>query len=225
MKTFSCIAFAGALLSAGAVATPSMAADPVYWDQPSPTFTWSGFYAGVHAGAGSSQVRWTYVPGGGTAHHGGSGAFGGIQAGYNFQEGFWVFGAEGDIAYAGINGSTACPDAAWTCQSRINWLGSARLRAGVAFDRVLLYGTGGVGFGNVRIQTNNPASGTFGQSRTQVGWTLGAGAEFAVTDAWSVKAEYVYYDLGRTTYTVDNALNVSARTHVHTGKIGLNFRW
>lgn len=155
----------------------------------------------------------------------GSGAFGGIQAGYNFQEGFWVFGAEGDIAYAGINGSTACPDAAWTCQSRINWLGSARLRAGVAFDRVLLYGTGGVGFGNVRIQTNNPASGTFGQSRTQVGWTLGAGAEFAVTDAWSVKAEYVYYDLGRATYTVDNALNVSARTHVHTGKIGLNFRW
>lgn len=219
--------FAAALAGATMAASPSLAADPTYWDQPSPAFNWSGFYVGAHLGAGSSNIRWAYDPGPGTAHHNGSGAFGGIQAGYNMQYDSLVFGAEGDISYAGINGNTPCPNPNFECQSRINWLGSARLRAGFAFDQVMIYGTGGVGFGNVRIQTVDlvGALGTNGQTRTRAGWALGAGAEFAFADGWSLKGEYMYYDLGRANYTVDGGANVSARTHVHTGKIGVNFRW
>lgn len=113
-----------------------------------------------------------------------------------------VFGAEADISYAGINGSTPCPNPDFACQSRINWLGSARLRAGFAFDQVMIYGTGGLGFGNVRMQTVDlvGALGTSGETRTRAGWTLGAGAEFAFADGWSLKGSmFITISAGQTT--------------------------
>jgi opacity protein-like surface antigen len=61
--------FAAALAGATMAASPSLAADPTYWDQPSPTFDWSGFYVGAHVGAGSSRIGWVFVPGGTTANH------------------------------------------------------------------------------------------------------------------------------------------------------------
>lgn len=227
MLKYRMAVLATALAGVAMTATPSSAADPSYWDQPSPTFDWSGFYVGAHVGAGGSRVGWEFIPGGTTANHNGSGAFGGIQAGYNMQYDSLVFGAEADISYAGINGSTPCPNPDFACQSRINWLGSARLRAGFAFDQVMIYGTGGLGFGNVRMQTVDlvGALGTSGETRTRAGWTLGAGAEFAFADGWSLKGEYVYYDLGRANYTVFPGLEARARTQIHTGKIGVNFRW
>ncbi len=167
------------------------------------------------------------------ASHSGSGAFGGVQAGYNVQNGAWVFGGEADLSYADIEGDTACPGPAFSCNSDISWLGSVRGRAGYAFDNLLLYGTAGLGFGSVRIETVETAGGAVppsgtpvnGERKTRVGWTVGAGAEMAFSDAWSVKGEYLYYDFGRSTYVVDNGLEVSARTRAHTFKVGVNFHW
>ena len=71
---------------------------------------------------------------------------------------------------------------------------------------MLFYGTGGLAVGqsnysaNIRrtailLNFNVPASAT----ETKIGWTIGAGAEYALPNNWSVKAEYLYYDLGSVT--------------------------
>jgi len=223
---------ASAAAAALMIATPASAADQ-FVDTTAPmVFDWTGFYVGLHGGGAGSRIGWQYVAGG-NASHSGSGAFGGVQAGYNVQNGAWVFGGEADLSYADIDGDTPCPNPVFSCNSDIGWLGSVRGRAGYAFDNLLLYGTAGLGFGSVRIETVDTAGGAIppsgtpvnGERKTRVGWTAGAGAEMAFSDAWSVKGEYLYYDLGRSTYVVDNLNEVSARTRVHTFKVGVNFRW
>lgn len=202
-------------------AVPGMASD--YKGMSSPS--WSGPYIGVHAGGASSSIDWTYSVAGTTADHDGDGAFGGLQAGYNFRSGGLVWGVEADISAAGISGSTPCPNPSFSCDSDIRWLGSVRLRAGFTTGNVLIYGTGGFGFGRVEISTTHPVVGTNGSERNETGWTAGGGAEFLVDRNWSIKGEYLYYDLGAGTYTVDNNLKVRADTTIHTGKIGFNYRF
>lgn len=221
--------FLGATVAA-ALMSPAMAADPAVMDPiidlpVASLYDWTGFYIGGHVGGGRSHVDWTYVAGGNTADHRGSGAFGGIQAGFNLQTGNWVFGVEGDVSGAGIDGGTSCPNPAFSCDSDISMLGSIRARAGYAFDRVLIYGTGGFGFGRVEISTTSAALGTNGTTRTETGWTVGGGVEYAFGNRWSLKGEYMYYDLGSSNYTVDNGLVVNADTRLHTGKIGINYKF
>ena len=111
-----------------------------------------------------------------------------------------------------------------TANSRNNnsnqYLGTVRMRAGYAWDRFLVYATGGLAFGEIGRNTNsgafavtqagfvNPFTGTLvgattttplalgSGSSTRTGWTLGAGAEYAIWNNFSVKAEYLYYNLG-----------------------------
>lgn len=219
---------AGAVIVSGAMlAAPSLAAD-----QPFATpFDWSGFYAGVHVGVGANNTSWQFLlPGGGAVapiYPHGSGAFGGVQFGYNAQYGNWVFGGESDLSLAGIRGQAPCPgNPAFSCQTGVNWLGSARLRAGYAFDNVLIYGTGGLGVGGVVREVVNPAGVTTSSvGQTKVGWTAGAGAEVAVSRAWSIKAEYLYYDLGQKLFIGPPPNPASIHTTLHTGRVGINFRW
>lgn len=137
-----------------------------------------------------------------------------------------MIGGEGDIALADIKGEAACPLAPFNCETAVEWFGSARLRVGHAFDRTLIYGTSGVGFGSVHREFVHP---TFGPgvsgSKTQVGWTAGAGVEFAMNNTWSVKGEYLYYDFGTETYADTPAQSSDIHTRLHTAKIGVNFRW
>ncbi|MER8928118.1 outer membrane protein [Mesorhizobium sp. M0859] len=215
-KVFLSAAFLAAAL------TPAIAADVVELPVAS-TYNWTGLYLGAHVGGGSSKVDWEYTVGG-TADHDGSGALGGVQAGYNFQSGNIVYGIEADISAAHIDGGTACPNPTFSCDSDVKMLGSLRGRIGYAMDRLLIYGTGGLGFGRVEISTSGPI-GTNGTSKTRAGWTLGAGLEYAFTDHWSLKGEYKYFDLGKGDYTVDTGLNVEAKVRIHTGVIGLNYKF
>jgi outer membrane immunogenic protein len=221
----------GIVIAALAVGPAAQAADSLS-DPGLSAYDWTGAYAGIHGGGGRSRVSWTYVPSGSDASHNGSGAFGGVQLGYNWQTGGFVFGGEADIAYGNINGSTPCPNPAFSCRSDVNWLGSVRGRVGYAFSNVLIYGTGGLGLGGVRIETvlpggSVPPSGgpANGERRTLAGWTAGAGAEVAFSSNWSVKAEYLYYGFGRRSFSVDNNLETSIRPDFHTFKIGVNYRW
>ena len=145
-----------------------------------------------------------------------TGFIGGAQIGYNYQIGQFVIGAEADFMGSTANQSSsasiAIPNflqngtAVETSNSKIqqSWLGTVRLRAGYAADRVLLYVTGGFAYGNVdytlttsEVQGNGDTLYFAGQkSQTKAGYTFGAGVEYALTNNWIIRGEYLYYNLG-----------------------------
>jgi outer membrane immunogenic protein len=100
-----------------------------------------------------------------------------------------------------------------------------RGRAGWAIDRVLLYGTGGAAFAPVQAGFNG---GPF-QSTTQVGWTAGAGLEFAFAPNWTAKAEYLYADLGSFTCTTNcvggGAAPLTVKFTDNIVRAGINFKF
>ena len=216
--------FASAVLFA-AMVSPAVAADMSMPYETPVSSDWSGFYIGGHIGGGKSIIDWTYDIGGTTADHEGDGIIGGAQVGYNFQSGAWVFGAEADISASGIEGDTACPNPAFTCSSEAQWLATVRGRVGYSFDNLLVYGTGGLGIGRFEMSTDNGAGVSGSTDKTDTGWVAGAGVEYAFSPRWSVKAEYMYYDFGSSTYEVDGGLDVNVDQRFHTGKIGVNFKF
>lgn len=177
-----------------------------------PVFAWSGPYAGLNAGYAWGDSK---LSSGRTGSADVDGWLAGAQLGYNHQIGSMVVGVEGDVNWADVNGSVVCA-VGQTCSSKVNWLGSARARAGFAANNILFYGTGGFGFGGLKLQDTTGAS----NSDTRIGWAAGAGVEFAVDRNWSVKAEYLHYDLGKETFGA-----ASAKTTVDAAKLGVNYRF
>lgn len=181
-----------ALPAAAADLAPERRAYP-----PVPLFTWTGFYAGLNAGyafGNADTILPTNIPALSSSY---DGFVGGAQIGYNWQVGAAVLGFEADMQYADIKGTDIITAVAATATNTLEWFGTARGRVGYAFDRVLPYVTGGFAFGRneydfTLIPSGNPAKGTI----THTGWTVGGGVEFAIRDAWSVKAEYLHVDLG-----------------------------
>jgi len=187
---------------------------PPYIDQ---TFNWTGFYVGVNGGGGWGH-SFSDLSGGMST----SGGVVGGTVGYNMQYRNWVFGFEGDIDWSDVSGSTSaagCPG----CSVQNNWLSTARGRVGYAFGRWLPYITGGLAVGDV--QANAP--GFSGQTNTQVGWAAGAGVEYALSNNWSAKLEYLHVDLGRFDCNVNCGAagtdNVSFRDNLVRG--GFNYRF
>ena len=112
----------------------------------------------------------------------GGGFVGGAQAGYNYQFGMFVAGAETDLQYAAVGNKGASYGTIYYPGESDGFFGTIRARAGVAFDRALVYGTGGFAYGggsnpvNASIYTGT-LPGTF-----RTGWTAGGGVEYAVTE-------------------------------------------
>jgi len=127
-----------------------------------------------------------------------SGFVGGAQAGYNFQtrSSPWVFGIEGDIQATGAS-DTFAP---WKFSNP--WFGTVRGRAGWAFNNILVYGTAGLAFGELRGET-------FGlsETHTNAGWTAGLGAEFGFAPSWSTKVEFLFVDLNDNNFTITGVQN------------------
>jgi outer membrane immunogenic protein len=141
------------------------------------------------------------------------GAIGGAQVGYNAQISRLVLGVEADIQASGQNGTsrsngtiTSSPTdpATVTDNRKLNWFATVRERIGLTFGNLLVYGTGGVAYGEVAIkgnvqpgsvfQTNAPI--VWNHSADKVGWVAGAGVENQITPHWSWKVEYLFMDLG-----------------------------
>ena len=184
-----------------------------------PVFTWSGVYIGANGGYSFGTTQ----PPGGT-NFSTNGIVAGGTIGANVQTGALVFGAEGDFDWDNIKGSpavTACPTGATSCQVSSNWLGTARGRIGVAFDRLLVYGTGGAAFENLKFAAP-PLATTV--TSTPFGWTGGGGVEFAFTPNWSVKAEYLYVKFSNVNVT---AGGVSGTFNLIENIVrgGVNFRF
>jgi outer membrane immunogenic protein len=177
---------------------------------------WTGFYVGLNAGYGFGKSDWD-VP---ALSNSPDGFLGGVTLGYNFQTGLWLWGLEGDVDYSDMKGSSDCFGG--SCESKASWLATARGRIGYAgWNNWLPYITGGAAFGDVK------ASSPFGDaSKTMIGWTAGAGLEYAMWSNWSVKAEYLYVDLG----SFDCGIACGATTDDVTFKAnvvraGINYRF
>jgi outer membrane immunogenic protein len=156
-----------------------------------PVFTWTGFYVGIQGG-----YVWTDLdvdPGGFGFDDLNGGLFGGY-VGYNFEAAPFVFGVEGD--FNGVwNDDTfffAGP-APFTLEVGTDWLASIRARAGYAFDRALIFATGGVAFTQASADVTFIGFPTVSGDDTLTGWTVGAGLEYAFTDNWLGRFEYRYY--------------------------------
>jgi outer membrane immunogenic protein len=125
-----------------------------------------------------------------------------------------------------------------TANEKLDWFGTVRGRVGVTFDRALLYATGGLAYGHATLSTaltrttgcagNNCQNGS--TADTKFGWTVGGGLEWAFANNWSVKGEYLYYDLGSLSHTmVDPAFpavfNASASLRGSVARAGLNYKF
>jgi outer membrane immunogenic protein len=176
-----------------------------------PSYTWTGLYAGANAGFGWGNTTATDLagPDGLCWNQCGykwgaqlSGGNGGGQVGYNWQFGHLVTGVEADVGYLGLTGSQA---AAISTDTIINTRGgvyaTARGRLGFTVDQVLVYGTGGWMGANLDSSVNDNIGATVNTGSTgfRSGWTAGVGAEWAFAPKWSLKGEYLHYDLGSTT--------------------------
>jgi outer membrane immunogenic protein len=183
-----------------------------------------------------------------------SGALVGGQIGCNYQLASpLVIGAEVAGAWTGIKGSSnvafATPGTivAATANSKTEWLASFTGRAGFDWNRALLYGKGGVAFAGDTYGLNgqstctvicigpNPAPLLFSGRETRIGWTVGAGVEWAFMDHWSAKVEYNYYDFGTDKVAFYNSAggallpfaglpaNITDRIHTVVGAINYRF--
>jgi outer membrane immunogenic protein len=175
---------------------------------PPPVFSWAGFYAGVNAGFTFGDTTTTdtvatnglcWVRCGAQWGNTLSGFTGGAQAGYNWQFGNLVVGVESDIGFLGASGTAAYPLLTTTTANTNGGIfSSARGRLGVNIDHVLLYGTGGWFGANLDSSVHQNVGVVINTSSTgfQSGWTAGGGLEFAFAPQWSLKGEYLHYDVG-----------------------------
>lgn len=233
MNTFSKL-FAGVSLAVLSVASAT-AADlpsrraPAPYIAPPPVFTWSGIYVGINAGAAFSNNNNNnnnFAFGFNNNSSNRVGFIGGGQVGYNWQTGPVVFGLEVDEQY---RSSLSNNNGGFGGNNNVgSFLGTVRGRLGYAVvPTFMLYATGGLAYGH----TDNTANNFFLFNNTTnrrfgVGYTVGGGAEYMFAPNWSVKAEYLFTDLGRNNN--NNAFffnNNSTRFQFHTARVGVNYHF
>jgi outer membrane immunogenic protein len=270
LKASFALSFATSLLIAGsalAADLPTRKSAPSF-DAPAP-FSWTGFYVGVNAGASFSANRFATDPTGpniiasaanaaavnGTGNSNSTNFTGGGQIGYNQQFSNLVVGIEGDVEYIGgrhtrdtgnvVVGGVTIRDVDTTGS---DWMATARARLGWAFDRTLIYATGGAAFADMQFSRSQRwsflgdgcavvaglGSCHNGSSTNNVGWTAGGGAQYALTNNWILRAEYLYADFGKVKFTTVNSglapgliqsINHSDRNSVQLARIGVDYKF
>jgi len=204
-------------------------------DGPGPdlyAYNWTGPYIGGFVGRVWGVEDWRFVGPGTRVLPDFGGYFVGGQAGYNVQLGKIVVGIEGDYGWSNANGGKQCPGFFFTCQAQLDDLGSVTMRLGYSYGRALFYAKGGWAGGEVTATgTLNtvPALPVSVETKWQSGWTLGGGMEFALTDRWSAKAEYMHYDLGKERFVITTGGVLSEAVDIDTRgdtvRIGVNYHF
>lgn len=198
-------------------------------------FNWTGLYVGVQGGGGWSNVEYDLIQNQRSFDHNGSGGLIGAYVGYNQQIGSLVvlgIEAEGSFANIGRDGIDCTIAQAALCSSNVNSLGSIRGRLGVLpADRLMIYGTAGWGFAGAEVDRVFQPAGipfTSGVDETRSGWTVGFGAELALSNNWIARLQFDHYDFGHETYAVPALSNVSDTTvdlDVNTLRVGLSYKF
>jgi outer membrane immunogenic protein len=206
-----------ASVALGVGATSVLAADLPTKKGPPPApvaapFSWTGFNVGLQGGYGwgveNDDLSLTPINVQ-ADHFTTNGPFGGAHIGYDQQLGSLVIGALAELDGFGLRGSTSVTTnyGGQTCNYegctvtlafRNTWQAFLLARAGVAFDRWLVYVTGGLALGDDRESATiipvygTPWSGS--QTQTLAGGAIGLGAEFAFDARWRFGAEWRYVD-------------------------------
>jgi outer membrane immunogenic protein len=221
-------------------------------------WTWTGFYVGGHIGWAGSDADFATQPTGGwlafpasipfvvaatTRGLSADGFTGGGQLGVNYQINQFVFGIEGDFSFyeadaAFAGGPVPTTSIVSTFQDfEQKWFATIRGRLGVAFDRWLVYATGGVAFtdwrASIQMVDVTGSTAVFNGDGTRAGWVIGGGVELALSRNWSVKAEYLYADFGEISgtsffpppivpgFTHDHSVDLVTQTV----RLGVNYRF
>lgn len=231
--------------AASAADLPNSKEPPLAPPVPPPVFSWTGFYAGVNGGFGIDHASFPYaitIPAGYVQGRSGltenGPAFGG-QVGYNYQfsggsflDNF-VIGVEAGADWSNIDGNvtTSTPVGPATFGTRIQNFGYVAGRVGYGFGRLLLYIEGGTPFATTEsYYTVGEFSGSKSVFRVPIGSIYcGAGTEYAVTNNWSVKAEYSYNYVraGWDNFSPipDSSIGFMSRVSFHVARIGVNYHF
>jgi outer membrane immunogenic protein len=192
------------LAMSGLAAAADLPAAPYYTaPEPLTAYSWAGPYLGATLG-----YEWGTVSDSPTRP---SGIAGGVEAGYNWQRGAFVFGGEADIQLSGAD-DTLSP-----FEFSNPWFGTVRGRAGASLSNVLVYGTAGLAYGELRADSFNLT-----ESHVNVGWTAGLGVEVGLTPRWSAKAEWLYLDLSGRSFSLTGTSNGLAADLL---RLGVNYRF
>ena len=234
---------AAALLSGAntvsAADLPARAPPPVF--VPAPVFTWTGFYVGINASGvvdGDFSAKLLPPLPGVVARASAAGYVAGGTVGANYQftpgSGF-VVGVEGDIGYGDIHNrlSIGLPGVGFASAAVVtdSYYATARGRIGYAFDRLLVFGTGGYAATEIGVRASLGAFGfgvANGRSTPIDGWTVGGGLEYAITNNISVKGEYAYSEFRKNIpLAVIGAVPIRFRAGLDTSqiKVGINYKF
>ena len=226
------------LLASVAITTFSSGADASQEIPLAATYDWSGAYAGAYvAGIIGNAGHTISVPGASIARSSDdSGVLGGIQLGYDWQFNKLVVGVVADIGTTDFN--VFVPAAAFGggiggLGTELDYVGTARARVGYAFGRLLTYAHGGLAYAGAESRIVTPIAPLAPQTtfnKTKVGYTAGAGMEYAITDGITVQGQYAFTDLGNDTYyAIPVALGgpgtVADDVDFHTINFAINFRF
>ncbi|QOF71834.1 porin family protein [Aminobacter sp. SR38] len=200
---------------------------------------WSGVYVGAQIGYGWGDSKlsasnpndtWEIDPGGANA---------GIYAGYNHQmSSGLVVGVETEINANGVKGDGrylyrdepwGSADN-WPAEVDLKWSGSTRLRFGYAMDRWMPFVTGGVAYAGYDVKTYDFGSIWDEGDGMLVGWTIGAGAEYAVTDNIRIRGAYLFTDYGSDSFDSHRPSGDFYDTYeidlkTHAASLGVSFNW
>jgi outer membrane immunogenic protein len=178
-----------------------------------PPCDWQGFYVGANIGGQWGKSATTDLDGYNTilndrSRYEESGFVGGGQAGYNFQWKWLVLGVEGDLGFMDLDGKGIQPASArffhsdTIASTSSDFYATFRDRIGVTFNHWLFYATGGgiaVNYDTTVLDTNTtpPGGATINAHKQEIdwGWTVGGGIEYMINCHWSIKGEYLYYQL------------------------------
>lgn len=232
MKTILTAAVFAAFLTTGAVAndigvislSPSVGSEP--------ESDWTGFYAGIFAGAERSEYVSSLKPSSLPAYvvvGDKIGGIAGVQLGYDYQIDSVVLGAVADIALSNFATGLSDPALGLNYSSKLDYLGTVRARAGfLPTDKLLIYVHGGLAYGRFSpVVTSSLVAFPDLATANRLGWTVGAGFEYALTEHVSLQTEYAYADLG--TVTTSNAgtppLSATETLKFQSVRAGVNFRF
>jgi outer membrane immunogenic protein len=173
-------------------------------------YNWNGVYAGLHSGGAFENFT------GVTKKSRNEALFGG-QLGYNTQLGNMVFGLETDLSMNGFGKGSKRTVVGTSADMR--YTGTLKARAGVAFDRTLVYATGGLAYGALEATRGN-----LSKTRGKTGYVVGAGVEYGITQNWSAKLEYNYVSLGKQDFQLGTT-RTKIGLNEHLVKAGVNYRF